>query len=267
MGKIYVIANQKGGVAKTATAEALAAGFTDRGFKTLAIDMDPQTDLTDNTGFGYDPEQIMQLLLDDESKESEYPTIYDVMKGSSTAAQAIQHLDEFDLIPGDISLASADMEFTQTGREYKLKKALSPIKDSYDYIFIDTPPALGILTVNAFMAADSVIIPVSGTNSVKGIRNLAKTISVMREYGNPDLKIAGFLLTMFNPRANVFKMFRNVLEEYAKRLDTKVYDSFIRKSVIVDEAAAMTTDIFEYDAKNNVSVDYNNMIDEIIKEG
>lgn len=248
MAKVITVANQKGGVAKTTTTGALAAGLTRRGYKVLAVDLDAQGNLSDSVGV-------------DEQK----PTTYELMKGTVAAQDAIQQGKAFQIIPSNLSLASADMEFTQTGREYKLRKALLPLMEEYDYIIIDTPPTLGIMTVNAFIVSDEVIIPASGFDGVKGITNLYTTIDTVRDFGNQKLQIAGILLTMFNPRATIDQNIKELAATIGEHLDIQLFNTFIRSSVVVDEAKANGVDLFTYSAKNNVSIDYDNFIDEYLK--
>ena len=248
MAKIVAIANQKGGVAKTTTAGTVAAGLVKRGFKVLAVDIDAQGNLSDSVN------------IDDQK-----PTVYELMKGTVQADEVIQHTQIFDIIPASLALASADMEFTQTGREYRLKKALNLILSNYDYIIIDTPPTLGIMTINAFILANDVIIPASGFDAVKGITSLWSTIDTVRDFGNPDLKIAGVLLTMFNPRAIIDQNIKELALQIGRQLNIPVFNTYIRSSVIVDEARANKQDIFTYNGKNNVALDYNAFIDEYLK--
>lgn len=248
MAKIIAIANQKGGVAKTTTAAALTAGLLQRGYKVLAVDLDAQGNLSDSVG-----------------ADEQAPTVYELLKGVVQVNEVIQQKDIYSIIPSNLSLASADMEFTQTGREYLLKKALSPVIKDYNYIVIDTPPTLGIMTVNAFIAAHEVIIPASGYDGVKGLVNLFQTINIVKEFGNENLKISGILLTMYNPRAVIDQNIKELADKIGLELKTKVFDTYIRKSVIVDEAKAVKKDIFTYNEKNNVSVDYNHFIDEYLK--
>lgn len=248
MAKVITVANQKGGVAKTTTTGALAAGLVRRGYKVLAVDLDAQGNLSDNAGV-----------------DEQQSTTYELMKGTATTKEVIQHAEVFDVIPANLALASADMEFTQTGREYRLKKALLPVKGEYDYIILDTPPTLGIMTVNAFMVSDEVIIPASGMNGVKGIVTLNNTIETVREFGNPKLHVAGILLTMYNPRAIIDQNIKELAVEIANKKYIHIFKTYIRNSVSVDEATATGKDIFTYNEKNNVAVDYNSFIDEYLK--
>ncbi len=246
--KIISIANQKGGVAKTTTASTMAAGLKRRGYKVLAVDLDAQGNLTTNLG----------------AETEDRATTYDLMKGAASAEEAIQHLS-IDLIPADLALASADMEFCQTGREYKLSRALETIKEQYDYVILDTPPTLGIMTTNAFFASDEIIIPACGYDGVKGIINLYNLVRTVQEYGNKKLKIAGILMTRYNPRTNMEQGIRELAASIAQQIDVPLYKTYIRTSVIVEEAKANLTDIFSYNDKNNVAKDYDQFIDEYLK--
>ena len=248
MAKVITIANQKGGVAKTTTTGALAAGLARRGYKILAVDLDAQGNLSDNVGVN-----------------DQKPTTYELMKGTVNVKDVLQKKEFFDIIPANLALASADMEFTQTEREFRLKKALQPVMTDYDYIIIDTPPTLGIMTVNAFMVSDEVIIPASGLNGVRGIVTLNSTIETVKEFGNPKLYIAGILLTMFNPRAIIDQNIKELAKSIGNAKKIRIFDTFIRTSVIVDEATATGKDIFTYNNKNNVAVDYDKFIEEYLK--
>lgn len=248
--KIVAIANQKGGVAKTTTTGALAAGLKRRGFKVLAVDLDPQGNLSDSAG------------ADNEDKS----TVYEMLKGDASAAECIQHVDAFDIIPANIMLASAEMEFSMTGREHKLKKGLSPIMENYDYIIIDCPPSLGVLTVNAFTAANEIIIPTTpGIFAASGIMKLFDSVKVVKEYCNRDLKIKGILFTKYNARTTISQDIKDLTETLGENIGAPIFKTFIRSSVMVEEAQANHVDIFTYSSKNNVSEDYNSFIDEYLK--
>lgn len=244
-----VVANQKGGVCKTTTVHALAAGLKQRGYKTLAVDMDPQGNLSDSSG----------------ADSYSLPTIYEVLKRDINAEEAIQHLDVFDIIPANILLAGLEQEMSEIGKEHRLSESLEKIKNIYDYIIIDTPPSLGVLTINAFTAADKVIIPTTaGVFAAKGILQLSNTITTVKKYCNKNLKIDGILITKYNPRINIHKDTKGLIEEISVKIDAKVYKTNIRSSVVVDESQAQKADIFSYAADSTVAEDYNKFIDEFL---
>lgn len=249
--KIITLANQKGGVAKTTTSIALASGLTNRGNKVLAIDLDPQSNFTLSSGA-----DILSFKK----------TIYNVFKGEITAEEVITTVPlGYDLIPGGLSLSIADMEFTQLGREKLLTKALSKIKDDYDYIIIDTPPTLGILTANALIASDFLIVPMAADiYSLQGLSQLSGFIQNVHENGNPDLDIAGLLITKYNGRQNLTKALIEQIEIVAKNLNTKVFNTRIREAVAIREVALLQGDIFKEAPKSNATIDYNNFIDEFL---
>ncbi|HAQ5692684.1 TPA: ParA family protein, partial [Enterococcus faecium] len=172
MARILSVANQKGGVSKTTTSVNLAACLKFvYGKNVLLVDIDPQGNATDNVGFDIDG--------------TNQPTIYEVLKGEADITDAILDYKGIDVLPADIALSSAEREFTQVGSEHRLKRVLQPIKDNYDYIIIDCPPSLGMLTVNAFTVSDEIIIPVEAAYfSLKGLIKLSETIETVKEYTN-----------------------------------------------------------------------------------
>lgn len=252
MKKIIAITNQKGGVGKSTTAGAVAAGLKSRGYKVLTIDMDPQGNLSYGMG---------SELTDDTA------TIYEVLRGTSSIDEVIQKTNQGDIIPSNILLSGAELEFTKTGREFKLKKALEPILQKYDYIIIDTPPALGILTTNAYTAADTLIVPMlSDIYSIQGMTQLFDVVQSVKEYCNPNLKIDGILITKYSGHAVVKRDMKSTIEELAVRFNTKVYKTTIRESVAVVESQVMQSDIQSYAPKSTVAKDYKNFIDEFLGE-
>lgn len=251
--KIYTIANQKGGVGKTTTAHTIGAGLHGRGFHVLAVDADPQTSLSFLSG-------ITEAEAD----------LADVLKGAAPSLQAILKTGAgYDLIPGSAQLAQADITFTQPGREYLLKEALEPIRAQYDYCIIDTPPALGVLSINALTAAQAVIVPMeAGALSMQGLSQLHKTIETVKKYCNPDLHIAGLLLTRYNTRTRLNRKAKEDLAAVAEMLNTEIFSSTIREATAVKEAQYMQTDIFTDFPREKVTADYEAFIDELIgKEG
>ena len=250
--KTITLSNQKGGVAKTTTTGALASGLSKKGYKVIAVDLDPQCNLS--LGAGAD------ILSMDQ-------TLYDVFKGSAELQDIITETQMgYDLIAGGLSLAGADMEFTQTGREFMLKEALESLRADYDYCIIDTPPTLGILTVNALTASDSVIIPLTADlYSIQGLSQLNLLIESVRKYSNRDLKIAGLLITRHDERTNVSKALMDQITQTAEKLGTVVFSQPIRNSVAVRESQVMRSDLFTEAPKANATVDYQSFIEEFMK--
>ena len=172
----------------------------------------------------------------------------------------------FDVLPGSLSLALADMEFSQTGREYLLRESLTEIQERYDYIVIDTPPSLGILTMNALTASNYVIVPVQAdVYSLQGIGQLSQTMQTVKRYCNPGLTIAGILITRYNSRAVLSKDMAAMLDDTAKALNTMLFKTKIRECIAIKEAQAQQMDIFTYAPKSNAAKDYDNMIEELME--
>ncbi|MEE3451290.1 MAG: AAA family ATPase [Acutalibacteraceae bacterium] len=246
--KVITISNQKGGVAKTATAAALWAGFNMRGYKTLAIDLDPQRNLSDGAGA-------------DENK-----TIFGVMSREITAGEAIQTVDDMDLIASTQMLAAADSIFTETGKECILRESLEPLKDKYRYCIIDTPPTLNVLTVNALTASDSVIIPVyADVYSITGLTKLYLTMNAVKKYFNPSLTIEGILLARYKSNTNMSREITELLQDTAQQLDTVVFNAKIRDCVKVAEAPARRRNLLKEYPTATAAEDYNSLIDELLK--
>ncbi len=246
------LSNQKGGVAKTTTAHILAAGLHNRNYKILIVDLDPQCNLSYSCGI-----DMMKVEH----------TLYDVFKGNAISKQAITSVKQgFDIVSGGLTLAGADMDFTQTGREYMLREALKEVSDDYDYCIIDTPPTLGILTVNALTASQTIIIPMTADiYAIQGLSQLQGLIKNVRKYCNPDLSIAGLLLTRYSERTVISRDLKRYIEEAAQRLETKLFQSTIREAVAVRESQLIVSDIFTESPKSKVAKDYNDFIDEFLK--
>lgn len=252
MAKVISISNQKGGVGKTTTTGAVAAGYKLKGYKVLCVDLDPQSNLSFSSGAGTE----------------DCPTIYEILKGEVKTSFSIQKMESFDIISSNILLSGIELEFTQTGREYLLKEALSSVKDKYDYIFIDTPPALSILTVNAFTASDYIIIPMlSDIFSLQGIAQLSETIDRVRKYCNPNLKVEGIVLTKYNKRTILSREIKGTAELIAEQLHTSIFNSTIRSSVAIMEAQTNQQDIYSYAPKNASALDYMSLVEELIERG
>lgn len=249
MTRITTIANQKGGVGKTTTASALATGLTAKGFKTLIVDIDPQSNMSYT--FGADDQQA---------------SIYEVLKGTATPQEAIQHTKQGDIISSTLLLAGADMEFTDTGREYLLKSFIEPLKNIYSHIIIDTPPTLGILTINALTASDDVIIPMGADIfSLQGLSQLYITIEKVRKFCNPNLKIAGLLITRYSGRTILSRDLKEVIGEKAAQINASVFSSVVREGIAVKEAQTQQQSVFESAPKSNPAQDYMEFIEEYLK--
>lgn len=249
MSTIIALTNQKGGVGKTTTSSALAAGLTSYNKRVLAVDLDPQG----NLGFS------LGLDIEDCS------TIYEVLKGQTTIQEAIQHTEYCDVITSNILLSGAELEFNRSGREYILKNELSAVEDQYDFIIIDTPPALNILTVNAYVVSDYLIIPmVPEILSLLGVSQLKETIDTVKKFYNSKLKVLGILLTKFNKRTLLAREVNEMAEAIAIQLETIVFNTKIRASVTVAEAPAHGESIFEHSPRSNPSLDYKALVEEVM---
>jgi chromosome partitioning protein len=249
MAQITAIINQKGGVGKSTTSHALAAGLSMLAFKVLLIDMDSQGNLSLSVGADKAAVSTMEVL-----------------KQQAKAEEAIQPIGGLDIIPASISLAGADMQLVEMGKEYRLKEALEPIKDKYDYIIIDTPPALGILTINALTAADNLIIPAQADiYSLDAIGQLASTVNAVRQYTNKNLYIKGILLTRFSDRAILSRDLADLIEQTAATLSTKVFKATIREAISIKEAQAKQQDIFTYSRNSKVAADYLQLVYEFLE--
>lgn len=248
--KTVVFSNQKGGVGKTTSAAALAAGLSSRGYKVVAVDLDPQCNFCLSSG-------VDMLTVKH--------TLYDVFKGDAQIDDVIVPGLGYDIIPGGLALAAADMEFTQTGREYMLSEALEAVSDRYEFAVIDTPPTLGILTINALTAADGVIIPLTAdVYALQGLNQLNGLIHSVKKYSNKGLKIFGLLLTKYNERQNVTKALRDQVEAAAGQLGTKLFKTAIRESVAVRESQLLHSDFLKEAPNANAAIDYEAFITEFI---
>ena len=249
MKEIIAVINQKGGVGKTTTTLAIGAGLILKGFKVLYIDLDAQTNLSHTLKSQNNVLSVMELL-----------------ERKAKITDAIQQTPQGDIIPSSPALSGADAFITEVGKEYRLKEAINPIQDNYDYILIDTPPALGVLTINALTACTGIIIPAQAdTYSLQGINQLYATIETVRQYCNSSLEIKGILLTRYSSRAILSRDISDIMEKTAKQLNTKLFKTAIRETIAVKEAQANQQDIFSYAPKNNAALDYTAFINELLE--
>lgn len=254
MAKVIVAANQKGGVGKTTTIQSIAVALQALGNRVLLIDMDPQTSLTSICGAVRD--------VDDNTTK----TILHVLTGQVSTIEAIQTLENgISIIPSSLYLANLDTVGDQIERPYLLQTALESVRDDYDYILIDSPPALGTFTINTLIAADKVIIPVIlDIMSLQGMQQIISTINSLKKRANPKLEIAGILITKHTKQSKLSKEILPMFEEMAAAAGTSIFNSKIRQTAAVMAAQASGTDILTYSASSNAAIDYKSFVKEIL---
>ena len=250
MSAIFALANQKGGVAKTTTTGILAAGLHKQGFSVLTIDCDPQGNLS------------MSMAADNQSGA----TMYEVMKGTVSAREAIQHTPSCDIIPANTILAGIEQELHNVGKEMTLREKLrdeqTGVAEEYDYILIDCPPSLELLTINALVAADSVLIPVQCEYyALEGLSDLMVTLRAVKRRLNPTISIFGVLLTMYDGRTNFSAQ---VAEEVRRHFPGKVFASAIPRNVRLSEAPSHGMPVCAYDKFSRGAAAYDAVAQEIL---
>jgi len=247
LGRVIAFANQKGGVAKTTTALNLGVAFAEQGIKVLLVDLDPQGNLTMSQGLN--PDAIERSM-------------FDVLVHRVPITEVI-HNAEVDLAVSSIDLAGAELALSSMiGRERALEKALAPVKENYNYVLIDTPPSLGLLTINALVAANGVIVPVQCEYlSLRGLVQLENTLSMIRENLNPDVAIEGILPTMYDKRTLHSREAVEILEENFGNL---VFDTKIRKTIRYAEAPVKGSSVLKYDPTGNAAEAYRELAKEVL---
>ena len=254
MSRVIAIANQKGGVGKTTTAINLSAALGEKKKKVLVIDTDPQGNTT--SGFGLD-------------KSAMDNTIYQLLIGDINIDEAITKdvSDNVDIIASNVNLAAVEIELIDTeDKEFILRNAISTVRDKYDFIIIDTPPSLGILTVNALTAAHALIVPAQADiYSTQAILETHRTMQKVKEYCNHDLQYAGILLTRYNGRATITKEAEEHIKSIAGQMGTKLFTARIREGVAIKEAAAMREPLLKYAPTSNAAADYKALIAELLE--
>ena len=253
MGRIIAIANQKGGVGKTTTAINLSACLADKGKKVLAVDMDPQGNMT--SGLGLDKESIEK-------------TVYDMIIGESDIEEVLQKeaMETLDVLPTNIDLSAAEIELIDVeNKEFIVRNSIQKIRDNYDFVIIDCPPSLSMLTINAMTTADSVLVPIQCEYyALEGLSQLIHTVELVKDRLNPDLEIEGVVFTMYDARTNLSLQ---VVENVKDNLQQNIYKTIIPRNIRLAEAPSYGMPINQYDPKSAGSESYMRLADEVISKG
>ena len=253
MGRIIAIANQKGGVGKTTTAINLSACLADKGKKVLAVDMDPQGNMT--SGLGLDKEFLEK-------------TVYDMIIGESDIEEVLQKetMENLDVLPTNIDLSAAEIELIDVeNKEFIVRNSIQKIRDNYDFVIIDCPPSLSMLTINAMTTADSVLVPIQCEYyALEGLSQLIHTVELVKDRLNPDLEIEGVVFTMYNARTNLSLQ---VVENVKDNLQQNIYKTIIPRNIRLAEAPSYGMPINQYDPKSAGSESYMRLADEVISKG
>lgn len=247
MSIVITVTNQKGGVGKTTTCAAFAGIFRSRGRSVLAIDLDPQGNLSFSLG-----------------AEDSGLTIHDVMTGKCGIRDAVKHTHICDVITSNILLSGTELELKQNDREFVLKRALEQVKDEYDAVIIDTPPALSILTINAYTAANDLIIPMTPEIlSLQGIAQVKDTILGVKKYYNRQLNVRGILLTRYNPKYLLSEEVAQMAEIIAAQLDTRIFDIKITSCIAAAEAPAHQQTLTDYSPRCRAAREYTRLAEKL----
>ncbi len=253
MAKIVSFINEKGGVGKTTSTNLIASCLKSKGHKVLCIDFDPQGHLSFSMG----------------ADTREHSTIYDVLKRKAKPQYAVQKTDVTDIIPANAMLKSIEREFTLSGNEKLLSNAIQQISGAYHYILIDSPPELGLLSANALIASDIVLIPcLPDGYSLKGVVNVHETISRIKSAFNPKLKVGGIFFVRYYPREKLSQSAASALNKVAATLKIPVLNTKIRHSNIINSATSVNQlDVFAQNFKSNAISDYKALVNELLKKG
>ena len=250
MGRIIAVANQKGGVGKTTTAINLSAALAEAGEKILAVDFDPQGNLT--SGIGVDKNALKQ-------------TVYDMIMNDEKVDSIIirTEINNLSILPSNVNLSGAEIELLEVeNREEALKRELAPLKDRFDYIIIDCPPSLSLITINALTAADTVLVPIQCEYyALEGLSQMMKTINLVKKKLNPSLEIEGIVFTMYDIRNNLSQQVVDNVRDYIKE---RIYNTIIPRNVRLAEAPSYGMPITEYDSKSNGAESYRLLAAEVI---
>lgn len=253
MGRIIAIANQKGGVGKTTTAINLSASLAEKGRKVLAIDMDPQGNMS--SGLGLD-------------KNSIDGTIYDMIIGEADVEEVIHKntIENLDILPSNVDLSAVEIEMIDVeNKEFVVKNSIQKIRDNYDYVIIDCPPSLSLLTVNAMTTADSVLVPIQCEYyALEGLSQLIHTVELVKDRLNPILEIEGVVFTMYDARTNLSLQ---VVENVKDNLEQNIYKTIIPRNIRLAEAPSYGMPINMYDPKSAGAESYMQLADEVIHKG
>ncbi len=250
--KVISLANVKGGVGKSTASGVLASGLNLRGYKVLMVDNDPQTNLS------------MSFLAE---QADDIPSLYHVYsEGMSVDRVKIPVREGLDIIPGDFGLCNADMQFLKAGRLKILQKALKKMEAEYDFVIIDCSPHLGVLSLNAFLASDYIVVPMQVDSfSLKGSRILKQVLDDVADEIEKEIPVAGVLITKYSNRTNVSRLLEKSVNDAAELLGTTVFQSRIRQAIKINECQIAKTDLFEYAPKASVTEDYRKFIDELLE--